>query len=260
MSLGIVINGPEGVVLASDTRVTLTRQPDPTQLPISVNYDNSRKLLTFGDIHDRVAAVTQGQAIVGGRTINGWMPEFRQQLPDRRLTVEEYAGLLHGFFTNLIVAFPGNNAAVEFIVGGIDPGAAYGAIYRCSTNNVPPYRGTPNFGMSWGGQINFVNRLINGYDPSIATAIINAFPDLDPTQVYAVLGRNQPISFPWESLPLQDCIDLAIFLIRTTMEAQQLSVSLRGVGGAVEAVVITPTEGLEWIQRLQLQGENHGNF
>ena len=93
MSLGIVITGPEGVVLASDTRVTLTRQPDVTQPPINVNYDNSRKLLTFGDIHDHVAAVTQGQATVGGRTIHGWMPEFRQRLPDQRIPVGEYAAL-----------------------------------------------------------------------------------------------------------------------------------------------------------------------
>ena len=41
MSLAVVIKGPEGVVLAADSRVTLEAQRESGQ-PIHVNYDNAR--------------------------------------------------------------------------------------------------------------------------------------------------------------------------------------------------------------------------
>ena len=45
MSLGIVVEGPEGIVLAAESRVTLTAQT-PTG-PLYVNFDNATKVLAF---------------------------------------------------------------------------------------------------------------------------------------------------------------------------------------------------------------------
>ncbi len=63
------------------------------------------------------------------------------------------------------------------------------------------------------------------------------------------------LTIPYQVLPLQDCIDLAIFLIRTTTTAQNLSIGIRGVGGAIDVAVITQREGLRIIQRKELVGE-----
>ena len=260
MSLGVAIAGPEGVVIASDTRVTLTAQPDPNRSPISVNYDNSHKLLTFGEIHNHVAAAVQGQATINGRTIHGWMPEFLHELPAGPLPVGEYAVLLQNFFLNRAAGTPDANRVVEFIVGGVSPGDRYGEIHRSTNMAGSAYSAVRDFGMSWGGQTNIVSRLVNGYDPAMPNAIANEFPDLKLEEVMKTLGQFKSISFPWESLPLQDCVDLATFFIRTTMAAQRLSVGLRGVGGMVEIVVITPADGLQWLQRLELRGDNHAAF
>jgi hypothetical protein len=56
-------------------------------------------------------------------------------------------------------------------------------------------------------------------------------------------------------LPLQDCVELATFLIRTTIIAQGLSVDLRGVGGPIDVAIITRTEGLQYIQQKNVHGE-----
>lgn len=57
------------------------------------------------------------------------------------------------------------------------------------------------------------------------------------------------------AMPLQDCVNLAIFFIRTTIDAQNLSVGVRGVGGPIDVAVITASEGIQFIQRKQIVGE-----
>jgi hypothetical protein len=44
MSFGVVINGPEGVVLASDSRATLTSDRSDEDPPLPVNFDSATKL------------------------------------------------------------------------------------------------------------------------------------------------------------------------------------------------------------------------
>ena len=75
MSLGVVIKGPEGLVLAADSRVTLeARQQNGA--PIPVNFDNATKLLAFSKPHKHVGAVTYGMAAIGVRTAHSYLPEF----------------------------------------------------------------------------------------------------------------------------------------------------------------------------------------
>ena len=255
MSLGVVISCPEGIVLASDTRMTLTYRPHLNQDPIDVNYDDSRKLITLDEPHNYVATVVQGHTTVLGRHIHSWVQEFQQTLPDTRLSVSEYTDLLFGFFIQLWRQQSGSKTALDFIVGGVNDGDPYGEVHRFSIDGVEPYRSVDRFGMSWGGQTQIVTRLINGYDPSIPNALAGAFPDIKAKEFNGVLASAAPMVFPWEYLPIQSCIDLAILLIRTTMEAQRLSVTPRGVGGMIEVAIVTPQLGFKWIQRYELQGE-----
>jgi hypothetical protein len=56
-------------------------------------------------------------------------------------------------------------------------------------------------------------------------------------------------------LALQDCIDLACFFIRTTMDAQKLSIGIRGVGGAIDVAIIKRNQDIHFIQRKKDHGE-----
>src|ERR671918_247520 len=98
MSLGVVIKGTEGVVLAADSRITLGVQHHGGPL-MAVNFDNATKLLSFSDPHNFVGVVTYGAAVIGSRTAHGFLPEFEISLGDERLTTEEYAQRLSDFFS-----------------------------------------------------------------------------------------------------------------------------------------------------------------
>lgn len=60
---------------------------------------------------------------------------------------------------------------------------------------------------------------------------------------------------PFQFLPLQDCVNLSILLIRTTIAIRTFLVGIRGVGGAIDVATITRTEGLEAIQLKRVTGE-----
>ena len=66
-------------------------------------------------------------------------------------------------------------------------------------------------------------------------------------QLQQVLNAEE-LPIPIGVMALQDCVNLAQTLIRTTIAMQQLSVALRGVGGPIDIVTITRTEGVRAVR------------
>ena len=268
MSLGVVIKGPEGVVLAGDSRVTLTSLL-PDQTPIHVNFDNATKVLQFTPPNNFVGVVTYGQAVIGTRTASSYIPEFELELrnePDhmRRLSVQDFAERLSGFFLKTWkAAMPSDYSGppMVFVVAGYDQDAAHGRVFLFNVpgSPIPEPRnaGDNNFGITWGGQMDVATRLIKGFDVNLVP-ILAASLDKDPSVVANALEESRKyveLKIPYNVLPLQDCIDLSIFLIRTTIAAQRFGVMVRSVGGQIEVATITRTTPLTFIQKKQLVGE-----
>lgn len=267
MSLGVVIKGPEGVVLAADSRVTLEAQRTGGPV-IPVNFDNATKFLSFDPPHNYVAAVTYGAAVIGSppRTAHSFLPEFPPpplKKGGKRASVKEYAEELSRFFkeqwkkSDMPSDYKGPD--MTFIVGGYDEGAPYGRVFLFGIPRQPEPqpRNENDFGMTWGGQLDVASRLIHGYDPNLMTVIKQTLglDDQKIEQLAQVFRQNLLYPIPYQVLPLQDCIDLATFLIRSTMTIQSFAVGVRGVGGPIDVAVIAPTRGLRFIQRKELHGE-----
>ena len=264
VSLGVVVKGPEGVVLAADTRVTLTaRQGNSPELP--VNFDNATKLLTFGKPHKWVAAVTYGDAVIGTRTAHSFMPEFGLTLDKDRQSICDYAQQLGDFFQKQWKeagqpshTTPGGG--MNFVVGGYDDKKPYGAVFLLNVPNSPKPepRNPDDFGMTWGGQLQVASRIIHGFDPGLPAFLHNhlSLSGSEIADLENCLKPNFEFTIPYNLLPLQDCVDLATFLIRTTMTAQNLAIGIRGVGGSIEVATITRTKGLKWVQKKEIHGED----
>ena len=265
MSLGVVVKGPEGIVLAADTRVTLSAENKETHSILHVNFDNATKLLSFGTPHDSVGAVTYGDATIGLRTAHSFIPELEPTLGENRLKVLEYAEKISAFFQERwdeahLPTPAAQNGGMNFIVGGYDPGSDYGNVYLFNIPNNPqpqPRNEGNNFGMTWGGQLEIASRIVHGYDPKLLSLIeanLNV-SNQDVMKFRDDIRGQLEYSIPYSLLPLQDCIDLAAFLIRTTITAQNFAIGLRGVGGSIEVAAITRTEAFKWIQKKDLRGE-----
>jgi hypothetical protein len=270
VSLGIIIKAAEGMVLAAESRVTLSANvatPTGPQL-IHVNFDNASKLLTFSGINQFVGAVTYGTATIGVRTAHSYIPEFENTLPvDQRLSIEEFAIRLSQFFSQQwananmpdINNTTGHNMIFE--VAGYNEGEPYGKMYNFEIpKNPAPIEQSPgqdNFGIRWGGQREIVDRLLMGYDSRLLDILVqnNKINAADVPNIQVILQQLQ-MPIPIQFIPLQDCIDLAILFIRTTINAQRLTVGLRGCGGAIDVAIITKNNPLKFIQRKDLIAEN----
>jgi len=265
VSLGVAIKGPEGIVLAADSRVTLGAQHEGGPRFV-VNFDNATKLLTFsGDENKYIGAVTYGAAVIGLRTAHSYIPEFEVSLgAGNRPTVLKFSKRLSDFFLqrwNEEMPKDYSGPGMTFLIGGFDPKDAYGKVFIVEIPGHPaPIQRNPgdkDFGMTWGGQLQTVSRLIHGYDPMVPEILRRRFK-LNNKQVKELvdtLRKQTEFQIPYQVLPLQDCVNLAIFLIRTTMSAQQLAVAVRGVGGMIEVATITRTDGLRIVQTKEIHGE-----
>ncbi len=251
MTLGIVIKGPSGLVLAADSRITLLAQPTGSPVAFPIHFDNASKLLRFGGAHSFVGAVTYGQAVVPGlnRTAESFLPELQAALPQNRTTVGEFAMHLSDFYLGQWGAAAQGYAgpAMFFLIGGFDVGAAYGSLFEFDLpNNPKPVEVYPNvFAARWGGDWDIVQRIWNGYRGGLPERLQQALglSDAQKAQIQQVLQQDA-LHVPLDSMALQDSVNLAQTLIRTTIAMQQLSMTVRTVGGPIDIVTITRTDGV----------------
>ena len=280
MSLGIAFKGPEGIVLAADSRVTLMAQMPGQNIVIPATYDNATKLLRIKS-QTHVGAITYGAGALGQqdfRTANSLMPEFEDYLESKgrvsrlenglvtRLTVKEYAENLSAFFLEQwnarMPTMPANIPVTDmaFIVGGYDHNEAYGKVFQFYIpSNPAPTETMPGagmFGLTWGGQREYVDRLLRGFDdrlPLLSQQFLH-LPEAQRESLKQHLTNTLGLPIPYQFLPLQDCVNLAIFLIQATMKIQSWATGLRGVGGAIDLATITRTEGFDAIQQKHIVG------
>jgi len=206
MSLGIVVKGPEGLVLAAESRITLGARAETPQGPqqIPVYFDNATKLLSFSGPNTTVGVVTYGQAVIGQqspRTAASFLPEFEASLPKNRLGVEEFADKISEFYLKQwrSIMPPDDKIPhipnMTFVVAGYNPDDIYGKVYVVDIPRQPePKERSKNgeFGITFGGQHEIVSKIMMGYDirlPEVLKKELN----LSPEQLsLKVASKNQP--------------------------------------------------------------------
>lgn len=280
MSLAVAFKSPEGIVLAADSRVTITATtsvdqplvPDSSTTPIvqvlPSYFDNATKLLSV-KAQSHVGMLTYGAGVIGQaepRTAHGYLPEFEAHLGvggNGRLRVEEFAREVHAFYEQQwngagmpAAPLPPNFQPLSFLVAGFDEDESYGKIFEVSVPNTadPIEKNAGTFGIVWGGQTDFLERLLNGFDPK-AVGVAKSALNLDDGQAKTLRdtwGQQLGLPIPYQFLPLQDCIDMASFLVSMTSEIQNWMISIRGVGGAVDVATITRTDGFRPVSQKRI--------
>lgn len=253
MSLVITTYVPEGIVMASDSRQSITiegKRPDGKDLPKidTVNSDNVYKtyLLSKKDEDNKlifeVGVSSFGQDLLGGISTASHIKKFTEEELTNEDNVTTIPKKLVEFFRKL---FP--NADTGFHVAGYkkekEGKASELYIYHCHVakniieqRNVAPY---PRYGATWSGQIDVLTGILQ---PSL----------LPSPKGKAVTMQKPPII--WDAMALQDAIDFSIYAIRTTIDTIRFQARPKNVGGPIDVLVIT-TDGAKWIQKKELKGE-----
>jgi hypothetical protein len=241
MSFVITIYVREGIVMASDSRLTLNSQNTQGQnqivhLAVGQSDSNNKTFLS----PSRIGISTYCAADIGGTPIGGYIESFiNDVLETQNLTVDAVPKELLNYFGSMtpvpatqfhVAGYKDTNGSKEQQVWQVDV-----AQQRCQQLNPPNQQGA-----SWGGEADILTRLIK----PVATLDQNG-------KIEQTLPHY---NIPWQFLTLQDAIDFTIFAMRSTIDAIRFLPRPKSVGGPIDVLVIKPNEA-SWIQRKLLRGE-----
>lgn len=111
-------------------------------------------------------------------------------------------------------------------------------------------RGEENIGITANGMPDIISRLFSGFGMDLPNVLNEAGLDR-PTIDRIVSLCHQRLTVPLviPPMPIQDVIDLAIFLVETAIRFTKFAPGAPLVGGPIEAAAITKHEGFKWVQR-----------
>lgn len=242
MSLIVLVNVPEGIVMSSDSRQSITiggKRPTGEEFKVqTVNSDAVCKTYLLEE--QRVGISTYGENILGGVPIGSYIKKFVEEVLTASDDVTTIPKKLVDYFRK---SFPDVDTGI-YVAGYKKEGKISVAhCYRCHVGRNAIERlhvgadEAPIYGASWSGEID------------VLTSIINPVVAKDEKGREKVIRTPAPIV--WGAMTLQDAIDFSIYAIRTTIDTQRFQARPKDVGGAIDVLVLTPEEA-SWIQKKEL--------
>jgi hypothetical protein len=258
MTIVVGVAAPDGLILAGDSRTSTDRGGHHR-----IGSDFASKVFEvcgFG-------LATYGQALFEGKTIAGQIDEFIAQLGKGEPSdLDDLTGRLGSYFQPRLLQWYQAQGApwdasqgfkLAFIVGGYDANGV-GGIREVRVPGDPDPQvlslqpSTSNPGYYWAGQTDVIGRLLAGFDRLRLDASNVALPK----DVQNALAGLEYVIMP--PLSLQDAVDIAHFLIRTTIDMQRFSDGTRampnlppGCGGPITMLAIRRRK-TEWVDRYPL--------
>jgi 20S proteasome alpha/beta subunit len=259
LTIAICVWVPEGVVIASESR-QVYKNPKNSYKVVS---DKAQKVF---QLSPRAGGITCGLAYIGDKSILSLVEEFKasrradlDKLSTKELATELGRYLDKKYKNEEPISGPDTEwNLITLILAGYDE-AGNRQILECSVPgaSVIEIGNRKDCGMTWRGQSDVVTRLINGFDPRI-----NKLSWFRPEYLADLEALNYNILL--QALTMQDAIDFAVFLIRTTIDTQRFTDGIKmdlgevaGTGGPIDIAVLRPNEGFSWVKRKQLMAEGN---
>lgn len=245
MSFVIAVYVPEGIVMASDSRQSVTvegKTPEGGAFKVdTVNSDAVTK--TFLLERQRVGISGFGQDLLGGFPTASHIKRFIEEALNPDDNVEEIPKKLVNYFRKSFA-----DADAGFHVAGYrkEGKTSIPHIYSCHVaRNIVERRNTKpdgslSYGATWSGQGDILS--------SIITPVITK-DERDNDKVV-----RSPAPIIWDAMALQDAIDFATYAIRTTIDTIRFQARPKNVGGPIDVLLLTPEEAT-WMQKKIFRGE-----
>jgi 20S proteasome alpha/beta subunit len=258
MTIAVCIWVPEGIVFASESRQVYENQKGNYR----ISSDFTQKVF---QLSARIGGVTCGRAYLSKKGVLSLIEEFKASAKASgsnldEIAVKDLADRIGAFFQSkwqeqAADSSEGGASLLSLVIGGYENGV--NRIFEVSIPgpSIVEISTLHEMGAAWRGQTDVVTRLIKGFDPRISR--LSWF---QPSYAQELEKLKYMIGF--DAMTLQDAIDFAIFLIRTTIDMQRFSDGIAldpgdipGTGGPIDIAIIRPNEGFAWVQRKELRGE-----
>ena len=264
MTIAISLKVNDGVVLASDSAASIWAQsPDGQTLGVVNIYENADKVFNLCKGHP-IGAITWGSGSIGNSSISTLVKDFRKGLnsrlaPDGSFTIEGISSEFTKFIydEHYLPSFSSwaRKPDIGFIVTGYGTGLDYAEEWIIEVINgqlrgPSKLRGESEIGLAWNGEPEAITRLYKGHGTGLPVVLEAC--GIESNKIDEIMAKVRelliaPLVVP--PLPIQDAIDLAEFLVETTMKFSKYKPGPTTVGGPIDIAAITKHEGFKWVKR-----------
>jgi hypothetical protein len=244
----------DGLTLATDSMSHITATSPEGQPQFVTYYENARKLFQVAELP--VGVMTYGLGNLGQRSIEGIMLDFNKTGPGAEvsLVARQLFDFVKGRYDELFAEVPvDHQPALGFFVAGYSPGEAFPEEHEFllpRDDEATPVRDQELFGAGWRGVDGPFVRLLKGADPLIGYRLAEKGANED--QLNELLGDlEMPVIF--DGMPVQDAINFAVYILKTTIGYTEFSVGVPPCGGPLQIATILPDDGFRWIAKPELR-------
>ncbi|MBP0447880.1 hypothetical protein J8J14_24415 [Roseomonas sp. SSH11] len=267
MTIIVSVKINDGVVMAADSAGTM---------PSGQIYAHANKITNLYEGLP-IGAMSTGAGGIGNESIETLLKDLRRRfagldpehahwrLDPSAYSLEEVAQRLQAFIFEEKVLPCGEDTTLQLRLCGYSAGRPLAEVWEVNVlrRASPAPRcimGEDAFGVLWDGQYEALNRLVLGTGFEIGAALArHGVPADQVPRLQADLVGDLYATLSAPAMPIQDAIDLARFLVETTIGFVRFAVFLpKSVGGSVQIAAITKHEGFRWVQRPTLRGTELG--
>lgn len=268
MTIAVTVKVHDGLVLAADSASTVI---GPDGVTVITVYNHANKLFNLYKGLP-IAGMTWGAGSIGKASISTLAKDLRRRLmgadpahSDWKLDPENYSmesvakRAREFLYEELYVpAFEkqATKPAMGFAVAGYSSASDLAEEWRIDIKGdgscaepieVRPKDGT---GMSWNGEPEAITRLVMGHGVGLPQALADlGVPKGQIAQAVQQIQARLRADLILPPMPIQDAIDVAEFLVHTTVMFSRFTPGAPTVGGPIEIAAVTKHEGFRWIKR-----------
>ena len=247
MTICVSVKTRDGIVLGTDSMSTVTLYGNDGQSTARKTYSNARKLVQIGELP--VGVFTYGLGNLGSRTVISHILEFGS---DWRVE-----GIAAGLSEHMSREYSAIHADVESgpVLGLHVAGYSHGSSLSEEWEIEFPDSPGPNlemdshdFRVNWEGVTLPFGRLFHGFDPGIVSILLKEGVE----QRLLQKSLTEPPLVPqvsFSAMPLQDAINFAVFVLRTTIGFTSFEAGPATCGGPLQISVISEEDGFQWVSR-----------
>lgn len=272
MTIAISLKVNDGVILAADSASSIVERDTGGRLAVTQLYEKANKVFNLRKGLP-IGAITWGAGAIGSASIETVVKDLRERLTragddwaistDSGTPVQYRMADIAARFREFVFderyakAFENwdERPDLGFMLVGYSAGAAQAEEWRVEMRAgevVGPERVRPDedTGITWSGEIEALNRLLLGFSSGLRLVLNEvgiAAGDAETVLNTCAQRLVAPLASP--AMPIQDAIDLAEFLVQTTMGFSRFTPGASTVGGPLEIAAITKHEGFKWVKR-----------
>jgi hypothetical protein len=267
MTIVVTVKINDGIVLASDSATTFSDQQGAA---VKI-YNNANKVFNLVKGLP-IGGLTWGAGGIGAASISTISKDLRRRLAgqdphhgDWKLDLENYTMqhvaemsrrfIFEELYKGEYLENPPTGYFLGYKVAGYSAGAPLPELWHFTISErtcEPPImlRGQADFGANWDGEYEAMDRLLLGVGVNFRNVLIGEglAPEQVDTAVKTIIGKLA-VPVVLAAMPIQDAIDLATFMVETTIRFVRFNLRAETVGGPVEVAVITKHEGFKWVRR-----------